>query len=109
MSSICRPRVVVLAARGGTTGPVLDWLRISMFASPVQGSKPIGGYAIETRNPPPLFGNRPVATCTAGRGNIKRLKYHGDARGGDPDCNQRPARLGCHYRIIPAPFPHISR
>src|SRR4051794_1600821 len=59
MSSICRPRVAVMLASGGTTGPVLDWLRISMFASPVQGTEPIGGYAIGTRSPPPHFGNRP--------------------------------------------------
>src|SRR4051812_28602753 len=66
MSSICRPRVAVMSASGGTTGPVLDWLRISMFASPVQGSKPIGGYAIETRNPPPYFRNRPEAVIVVG-------------------------------------------
>src|SRR5512135_1325894 len=60
MSSIWWLSVAVISASGGTTGPVLDWLRISMFASPVRGSKSLGGYATEIRNSSPLFWNRPL-------------------------------------------------
>jgi hypothetical protein len=38
MSSIWSLIVAVISASVGTTDPVLDWLRISMFASPVPGA-----------------------------------------------------------------------
>src|SRR3712207_2148668 len=60
MSSTWRLSVAAISASGGTPGPVWDWLRIFMFASPVRGSRPYGGHAIEARDSSPLFGNRPT-------------------------------------------------
>src|SRR5512142_2608810 len=59
MSSTCRLSVAGISAGGGTTGPVWDWVRISIVRLAGAGSKPFGGYANETRHSSPLFGNRP--------------------------------------------------
>ena len=64
-ASTCWPNLAVMSAREGARGPVLDRVRISMVASTVPGDKRVGGYAIETHERSPLFGNRPCGDRTA--------------------------------------------
>src|SRR5512135_3214833 len=76
MSSICRLSAAEISAGGGTTGPVWDWVRISIVRLAGAGSKPFGGYANETRHPSPLFGNRPCPAILRHPGQDRQLPGH---------------------------------